>query len=177
MQHVTNESERVRSQHATNDGEYLRSQWTDRIRLPKVEAGVDQHEEWCEIHERGEWRRLRFHDYAEIYRRPGLYEHLFYGMLACRSPERVSALLTEVCEESGVAPPDLRVLDLGAGNGIVGQRLRERGVEHVLGIDILPEAAAAAERDRRGVYDDYVVADLLELRPEVEARLRAFRPT
>ncbi len=55
-----------------------------------------------------------------------------------------------------------RVLDLGAGNGIGGEVLRDRGVGHVVGLDIEPEARAAALRDRPGTYDDYLVADLAE---------------
>jgi predicted TPR repeat methyltransferase len=129
------------------------------------------------VYEHGAWRKLRFHDYAEIYERPGLYEHLFYGLLGCRSPTRVARLLLDVCEDAEIAPRDMRVVDIGAGNGIMGQRLRERGVGRVMGIDILPSAAHAAERDRSGVYDEYLVEDLTRLRPDVESRVRAFRPT
>jgi predicted TPR repeat methyltransferase len=67
------------------------------------------------------------------------------------------------------------VLDLGAGNGIVAEELRELGEGHFVGVDIIEEAAAAAERDRPGLYDDYVVADLLADRAAVRERLDAHR--
>jgi predicted TPR repeat methyltransferase len=54
----------------------------------------------------------------------------------------------------------LRAIDLGAGNGIVGEELRRAGAASVIGVDILPEAREAAIRDRPGVYDDYLVDDL-----------------
>ncbi|HEY2206584.1 MAG TPA: methyltransferase domain-containing protein [Pseudonocardia sp.] len=66
-------------------------------------------------------------------------------------------------EQAGVPPGQLRVFDLGAGNGIMGEELAKLGVDCVVGADILPEAAAAAERDRPDVYRGYHVADLTAL--------------
>ena len=43
------------------------------------------------------------------------------------------------------------------------------------GVDLLPEAAAAAQRDRPTVYDDYLVADLTQLTGEERRRLTARR--
>ncbi len=48
----------------------------------------------------------------------------------------------------------LRVLDLGAGNGVVGEELKKRGVSRLVGVDIITEAQAATERDRPGVIND-----------------------
>ena len=70
-------------------------EWDDRLRIPE-KATLSQDAEWCEIRENGRWRRLRFHDYHEIYERPGLYEYLFYELLECQSPRRVVGLLGEV---------------------------------------------------------------------------------
>ena len=138
------------------------------IAFPQANAGADQDAEWCEFVLDGETRRVRFHDYDEIYAVPGLYEHLFYEVLDCRSPAVVCELLREQLEAGGFDPVDQVVLDLGAGNGMVGERLAEMGCGTIVGADILPEAAAAAERDRPGVYEDYVVADLTD--PPAEAR-------
>ncbi len=102
-------------------------------------------------------RRVGFHDYAAIYAVPGLYERVFYEELEMCTAE----VLVEALEDVVVAP--LRVLDVGAGNGIGGEQLRTLGPERVLGIDLEPQAAAAAERDRPGVYDDYLVGNLLEM--------------
>lgn len=131
------------------------------IRFPEHDPDSrGQHEEWCELHYDGEWRRIRFHDYAEIYEIPGLYEELFYERLRCQSPRTVREMLGERLREEGRDAAELRVLDVGAGNGIVGEELSELGVSSIIGVDIIDEAAAAAERDRPGIYADYLVADL-----------------
>jgi SAM-dependent methyltransferase len=137
-----------------------------RIRFPEMNAEIEQDQEWFEVLVEGTWRRMRVHDYREIYKIPGLYDALVYEQLRCRSPRVVTKLLREVLESQEISAEDLRVLDLRAGNGIVGELLRRLGVGQVVGVDLLPEAAMAAERDRPGVYDDYVVADLTELPPE-----------
>jgi hypothetical protein len=38
-------------------------------------------------------------------------------------------------------------------------------VESVVGVDIIPEAQEAADRDRPGVYEDYYVVDLTRMQP------------
>ena len=43
----------------------------------------------------------------------------------------------------------LRVLDVGAGNGMVGEELDRMGAKHIVGVDIIPEAAEAAQRTGR----------------------------
>lgn len=149
--------------------------WKERLRIPAVDGRLPQDAEWCEIREGGGWARLRFHDYGEIYRRPGLYEFLFYDLLRCESPRRVVGLLGEVRAELGAREP-LRAIDLGAGNGLVGRELRRIGAAGVIGIDILPEARAAALRDGPGIYDDYLVADMTAPEARAERRLRELRP-
>jgi len=131
----------------------------------------DQDEEWCEVVVDGETRSVRFHDYDEIYSLPGLYEQLFYDVLKCDSPRKVCELLVDQIEAEGSDPKELRVLDVGAGNGMVGEQLRGLGVDTVVGVDIIPEAAEAAERDRPEVYDDYYVVDLTDLSDEMRAEL------
>jgi SAM-dependent methyltransferase len=144
------------------------------LRLPDdCDKGADQDEEWCEVERDGETRRLRFHDYADIYSIPGLYERLIYDEMRCESPRVIAGLLAGELERRDIDPASLRVLDLGAGNGIVGEALSNIGIEHLVGIDIIPEAADAAERDRPGLYDEYVVADLTEDNAETRRRLDA----
>lgn len=117
-------------------------------------------------------QKIRFHDYAEIYRHTGLYEQLFYQRLKCQSPQKVGALLKKTVEESGASFTQLRVLDVGAGNGMMGEILMEYGVARLVGIDILPEAKHAAERDRPAVYDEYLVVNLTVMQPEELIRLQ-----
>lgn len=145
----------------------------DEIRLPPIEeCRLSQDAEWCEIVKDGKPKRIRFHDYDEIYSVPRLYEEIFYELLECSSPERVVSLLRTVVAESGEAPASLRVLDVGAGNGIVGEELADIGATPAVGIDIIPEAKEAAERDRPEVYDDYMVVDLTDVSEQEEHRLR-----
>ena len=149
-------------------------EWEHRVRLP-AHGKLPQDAEWCEIREGSGWRRLRFHDYGAIYERAGLYEYLFYDLLRCDSPRRVVNLLSEVHAELEIAEP-LRVVDFGAGNGMVGRELRRIGVHSIVGIDILDEARVAAQRDLPGVYDGYIVADMNEPPEEVGECMRQLRP-
>ena len=132
---------------------------------------IAQDEEWFGVSVDGQPRRIRFHDYGAIYAVPGLYERIFYEELECRSPKTVVGLLKRELERDGTDPASLTALDLGAGNGIVGEELRAIGVSSIVGVDLLPEAAAAAARDRPAVYDDYLVADLTELSDAERRRL------
>lgn len=136
---------------------------------------LDQDHEWCEVTVGASTERIRFHDYARIYSIPGLYEHLFYDRLECCSPEVVRTLLQAEVAAEKLDPAALSVLDLGAGNGMAGEQLREMGVGSIVGIDLLPEAAAAAERDRPGLYRDYLVLDLCSLAEERRRELRGHR--
>jgi SAM-dependent methyltransferase len=133
------------------------------IRFPQEDKGRDQDGEWCEIYVDNGWRKLRLHDYDEIFSIPGLYEHLFGQILQCTSPQRIVSLLAECLREADLSPTQLRVLDVGAGNGMLGEQLRLHGVRSLIGLDIIPQAATAAERDRPCLYDQYLVADLCDL--------------
>ncbi len=133
------------------------------VHMPALgEARLDQDSEWCEVETGAGRRRIRFHDYAEIYAIPGLYERLFYDELRCDSPRTLRGLLEGVLRDEDADPSSLVVLDLGSGNGMMGEELAAMGAGEIVGIDILPEALEAAERDRPGVYDDYRVVDLTE---------------
>ncbi len=148
---------------------------TFNITFPQAADSLDQDEEFFEFTHQGKRHRMRVHDYDGLYSIPGLYEALVYATLKCQSPLRISELLDRVLSDWPKDMEDLRFLDLGAGNGIVAERLREKGVPCVVGVDLLPEAEAAAKRDRPGVYDDYVVCDLTDLSPAQMKRLSEHR--
>ena len=141
------------------------------IRFPR-HRDLDQDEEWCEVKYDEAWHRVRFHDYRDVYTIPGLYETIFYRTLRCNSPNRVVGLLEDVLNEHGFPPEELRVLDLGAGNGMVGEVLQNLGTRQIVGTDIIPEAKTATERDRPWVYNDYYVADFTDLPADLERTLR-----
>lgn len=164
------------------------------IRFPQRELkNVAQDDEWCELVEGHRVTRIRFHDYAQVYSIPGLYNQLFGGPdseTRCVSPQVMAGLLREQLplvlhdktsqgqnHDGGSSEPRLRVLDLGAGNGMMGEEIRclvggygegggtlpvGRDSTRIVGFDILPEAKAATERERPGVYDAYVAADITE---------------
>jgi hypothetical protein len=141
------------------------------LRIP-ADPALDQDEEWFEVQLDGQWQRLRIHDYDQVYAVPALYEAVVYRLLRCNSPDVVVGLLAEKLAEHGIDPGELRVFDAGAGNGVVGERLQQHGIRRIIGSDIIPEAGAAARRDRGWVYDDYVVADLTAL---TDAQARTLR--
>lgn len=138
-----------------------------RIQFPKIDANdLGQDEVSFHVIEGDRSRELRFHDYDQIYLRPGLYEQLFYDRLKCSSPKKVGELLKLSLDAIGENFTELRVLDLGAGNGMMGEVLKSYGVARLVGADIIPEAKDACYRDRPGLYDEYYVADFTRLKPD-----------
>lgn len=144
-----------------------------KIQFPRKRQNLDQDKAYFFLFDDNSKRKIRFHDYHEIYKVPGLYEQLFYERLKCCSHKKVCEVLRTTVEQSMFNLTEMRVLDLGAGNGMVGEILKELGVSRVIGADIIPEAKDAAERDRPSVYDDYYVADFTALakgqREEIES--------
>lgn len=144
------------------------------IALPEPDLQLSQDSEWCLVKRDGEWRQIRFHDYHEVYQIPGLYEKIFYRILKCDSPSEIRQQLQAAMSAAGDTPASLRALDLGAGNGMVGEQLTRIGVETIVGIDIIPEARTAALRDRPTVYDDYFVLDFTNLSEAEKSTLKGF---
>lgn len=139
-----------------------------RIQFPAQDAkDLDQDEVYFYLIEGDNRTRLRFHDYAQIYLRPGLYEQIFYDRLKCSSPRKVCAILKNTLDAFHQSFSELRVLDLGAGNGMMGEALKSYGISRLVGVDIISEAKDAAYRDRPGLYDEYYVADFTDLKPEL----------
>lgn len=134
-------------------------------------------EEWLEYGPPDDRRRIGFHDYAAIYAEPGLYEHVFYETLGMRSTGEVVRMYGDALTRLGLDPAEQRVVDFGAGNGLGGDFLRELGVGSLVGIDLEPMARTAAERDRPGVYDEYLVGDLGAWSEAELDRVRRHEPT
>lgn len=111
----------------------------------------------------GKQKKIDFHDYGQIYQSPGLYEQIFYDRLRCTSPQVVTDILHKAVASEQKNFTELRVLDFGAGNGLMGDALGEYGISRLVGADIEPEAKVAAYRDRPGLYDGYYVEDFTEL--------------
>ena len=146
-----------------------------RVHFPPADAqNLDQDEVSFLLREASGETRLRFHDYDEIYKRPGLYEQLFYDRLKCNSPAKVAETLQKTLAANGEQFTELRVLDLGAGNGIMGEAVKRIGVSRLIGVDIIPEARDACLRDRPGLYDEYYIADFTALDDDTETEIDAW---
>ena len=74
------------------------------IRVSMPDADMAQDSEWCDVHLPAGTRRVRFHDYDEIYAIPGLYEHLFYDLLRCTSPATLADMLAAQMDADGIDP-------------------------------------------------------------------------
>ncbi len=99
------------------------------IQFPKAESSnLNQDEAYFYLQNSGRKRKIRFHDYNEIYQVPGLYEQVFYERLKCISPSKVASILESAVKQFQDNFTELRVLDLGAGNGMMGEELKKRGV-------------------------------------------------
>ena len=109
----------------------------------------------------GRREELRLHEYDRLYAVPGLYEDVVQRQLDCRSPDQVAGMLAAAAARIGWPAGRVRVLDVGAGNGVSGEALAARGLQTVVAVDIRASARAAAIRDRPGLYADYLTADLL----------------
>jgi len=130
------------------------------VAFPAPGVLTAQDEEWAVVRTGTSWRRIRLHDYDEVFSVPGLYDLWVYDVLQCRSPAEVRTLLQSVLAQEGIDPASLTLLDLGAGNGCVAEEMRRIGFDRMIGLDLLREAKIAAERDRPGLYCDYVAGDL-----------------
>ena len=146
-----------------------------RIQFPALgTTDLRQDEVYFYLRESDNKRKIRFHDYDELYKLPGLYEQLFYDRLKCQSPQKVTEILKASVAQSNHNFTELRVLDFGAGNGMMGDALKKYGVSRLVGVDIIPEARQAAERDRPGMYDAYYVADFCNLDAEQRDKIASW---
>ena len=133
------------------------------ISFPDVENACQGAGEYFFLEQNGEKEKVTFHEYDKIYSIPGLYEELFYDRFECNSPSVVCTLLQNHLKKINLDSSGLNVLDVGAGNGIMGEELKKIGVDSIIGLDILEEARDSALRDRPKIYENYYVADLTDL--------------
>ena len=147
-----------------------------RIQFPKDElSALSQDEAYFYLQGSGGKRKIRFHDYDEIYQVPGLYEQIFYDRLKCTSPSKVASILVSAVKQYQDNFSELRILDLGTGNGMMGEELKKHGVSRLVGVDIIPEAYDATVRDRPGVYDAYYVEDFTNLENAKKEEIRSWQ--
>ncbi|MFQ6043007.1 MAG: methyltransferase domain-containing protein [Candidatus Poribacteria bacterium] len=144
------------------------------IIFPDVDSQLKQNEEWVIIDFGEKQKKVNLHDYGAIYDIPGLYEEIFCEHLECNSPEVMCGMLSDVLKKSEGDMDNLRVLDFGAGNGIVGEQIKDIGCASLVGVDILPQARNAVKRDRPFIYDDYHVMDMSILDDKKKEKLERY---
>jgi SAM-dependent methyltransferase len=145
------------------------------VRSPLVLQSAYEPDEFCEVLINGEWRRFRVGDQRSLLEHPGLYEQLM-NQLECTTPQRAAAIFGEVLFDWFGSPSELRVLELGAGNGLMAAELRQLGAGAVMGIDHRPEASAAARRDRPWAYDYYLLGKLTARKASLRRNVAKFSP-
>lgn len=159
----------------TNSGQGETNVRPHRIQFPPIDSRkLGQDEAYFYLMHEGSKETIRLHDYDRIYATPGLYEQVVYDRLKCESPKRVVEILQHTASQAQQSLTELRVLDLGAGNGVVGEEIERRGVSRLIGVDIIPQARDATERDRPGVYDAYYVLDFCNLSEDELEDLRSW---
>lgn len=156
---------------ATLANDALADKEAELVAFPPATDSLGQDEEWCVVRIGKKWTQVRFHDYEKLFSIPGLYEKVIYESLNCRSPQVLTDMLCSAMQKEGQSPADLRVLDLGAGNGIVAECLADRGAKFLVGLDIIEAARQAADRDRPGLYERYFVADASDFTPDEQRAL------
>jgi SAM-dependent methyltransferase len=121
---------------------------------------AEQDKESFVLNHNGHSREIRVQDYDSIFSVPDLYEEVIHKKLECNSPSIIASFLNSYFSRQQRDPHSANVLELGAGNGIVAEALRHYGFRRFYGIDRSLVAAAAAQRDRPGLYQSYAVANL-----------------
>jgi predicted TPR repeat methyltransferase len=147
-----------------------------RVRFPEQESGGPDEEAFEVTFGDGRVERFTLHDYGRVYAVPGLYEEVVQRMLGCATPDRIAALLREAATSVGRPPEEVRVLDVGSGNGVSGEALAAAGMRPVVGVDLEPAARPATLRDRPGLYDLVLTGDVAALGPDEVAAIRDLRP-
>jgi hypothetical protein len=144
--------------------EVMMSTCNVEVAYPPKACMVEQNEAYFDLVTGSGRERIRIHEYDRVFDVPGLYEEVVYNKLQCDSPNVITDLLKESMQAHAESDIPLRVLDFGAGNGIVGEYLQEAlETETIVGVDIIDEAKKAVQRDRPDIYDDYYVMDLSDV--------------
>jgi hypothetical protein len=145
------------------------------IQFPKTDAShLDQDKAFFHLITEDKKEKILLHDYGRIYDIPGLYEQLYYERLKCCSPEKVAEALKHTIEVNNDIFSTMKVLDFGAGNGMMGEELKKTGVARLVGVDILDEAKNATLRDRPGIYDEYYVKDFTNLSDKEKKEIKSW---
>lgn len=113
----------------------------------------------------GKEQIIKSWEYSTIYSFPYLYRRLYCDLLNYQCVEVLGKLLFKHAPKKINA---LHVLDVACGSGLMGKFLKENSpikIETLVGVDILPEAIMALNRDYPNIYDKtLVVKDEVDLK-------------
>ena len=147
-----------------------------RVTFPPQDTTGPDEEAFDVTFDDGRVERFTMHDYGRVYAVPGLYEEVVQRLLGCATPDRIATLLATAASSAGLAPGEVRVLDLGAGNGVSGEALAAAGLRPVVAVDLEPAARPATLRDRPDLYDLVLTGDAAALSAGDAEAVRALRP-
>ena len=133
------------------------------VALPDAASQNGKEAGYCLVDDGGTWRQVRLRGDARLWEWPSIYERLVRTLLRGNAPGAVSHLLDRQLRAAGKRAADLRAIDLGAGNGWMGEELSSLGIPMIIGVDASSAAAAAAERDHPDVYQSYLLLDMRRL--------------
>ena len=141
------------------------------IKLPQTNQNLDREEEYFILTQDKQEQKLRVRDYQKLYKMPGLYEQLLVDVLQHNSHTIIADLLAKQADKLGVTTSSLSVFELASGVGLAGEKLKEKRVKSIVGVDLIEEAAEAAKRDRPYVYSQYYVATLPQVSNQMNQEL------
>jgi hypothetical protein len=145
------------------------SQVDYQIRFPE-ESSDFRNQEHFFVSQKGNEKKYTLQQYGEVFNVPLLYEAVT-SMLKYQSPETLAMQLITQVIKAKTNIDSLVVLDIAAGTGLIGKHLASLGVKSIVGVDIIAEAAEAAQRDYPNVYEKYYVEDLTDITPAAQQEL------
>ena len=145
------------------------SQVDYQIRFPE-ESSDFRNQEHFFVSQKGNEKKYTLQQYREVFNVPLLYEAVT-SMLKYQSPETLAMQLITQVIKAKTNIDSLVVLDIAAGTGLIGKHLASLGVKSIVGVDIIAEAAEAAQRDYPNVYEKYYVEDLTDITPATQQEL------
>lgn len=134
-----------------------------QVRFPEGSSDLRNQEYFFATHGGKEYK-YHLQQYEDVFNVPGLYEAVT-TKLKYQSPATVAMQLIAQVIKAKLDIDSLVVLEIAAGTGFAGKELASLGVKSIVGVDIIPEAAEAAQRDYPGVYEKYYVEDLVNITP------------
>jgi len=147
------------------------NQITYDVKLPLIDKNLRREEEYFILVQNKQEQKIKVRDYSQVYKIPGLYEYVLVDKLKFNTHKVLSELLVSEVNKSQSSAAELSILELAAGVGLVGQCLKDKGIESIVGVDLIEEAAEAAKRDRPDVYRRYYVEELPYVTEQVHQEL------